>query len=158
MQKQKTNKLAIALTAVALALTLGIVSSYAMQGEDPNTTNENLRLKFNQDHDSFKNHFKGKGMKKRSPEHMQAMQEVINNKDYNTFSELVKDKPIAEKITQENFDKFIQMHELMKQGDFEEAKKIHEELGIPFKGIKKKRMRLKDHNGDGYCDFQDRQN
>jgi len=44
----------------------------------------------------------------------------------------VKDTPFAEQITtQEQFDKFVQMHALREEGKTEEAQAIATELGLP---------------------------
>jgi hypothetical protein len=71
------------------------------------------------------------------------------------------DKPIAEKITEENFDKLVEAFNLAQKGEWEAAKKIHKELEIPFFGpVKQKKMKDfrkfgRDVNGDGFCNRAD---
>lgn len=59
-----------------------------------------------------------------------AMVEAFENNDYNAWLELTGDKPVSEKITEENFSRFVEMHNLMKTGDFEGAKELRDELGL----------------------------
>lgn len=63
----------------------------------------------------------------------QAVHEALDNKDFEAFKEAVKNKPHFDesKLTQENFDKMLRVHELMKEGKKEEANKLREELGLP---------------------------
>lgn len=66
-----------------------------------------------------------------SAERHAAMEQALNNKDYETWKKLMAEKgPAAEKITAENFAKFAEAHILAKQGNFAEAQKIREELGL----------------------------
>lgn len=58
-------------------------------------------------------------------ENFEAIQDAIKNRDYQTWSELTADHPMAENITEENFEKFAKMHELR-----EELRGLEEELGI----------------------------
>lgn len=104
-------------------------------------------------------------------ENHQAIQEAIENNDYATWLELMNDCPIKNKITEiiteENFDKFVEMHQFRKDGDFEAAQAIAEELGLPGMGGRlvqgkfrpagrfMKDFRLEDKNGDGFCDAAD---
>ena len=101
---------------------------------------------------------------KPNPEAHAAMQEVIESGDYSAWLGLVGDRPITETITEENFDQFVLMHELKKEGDIEGAKAIAEELGL--KGMRhhgKQGMgkffqnagKFIDENGDGICDLMD---
>lgn len=65
---------------------------------------------------------------------MAQMHEAIENKDFAAFEVAIKNHPIniiEQKITADNFDKFAQMHELMRAGKKDEADKIREELGLP---------------------------
>ena len=95
-------------------------------------------------------------------EHREAMQAVLEAGDYQAFLELVGDKPISEIITENNFARFIEMHELMETGDREGAKAIAEELGLPVKhgkhGIMHKIIKdggLKDVDDDGVCTIEE---
>ncbi|MBN1156849.1 hypothetical protein JXA85_04480 [Candidatus Woesearchaeota archaeon] len=58
---------------------------------------------------------------------------------YDAWKAAVANSPremkMAEKITQENFDAFVQMHKALQSGDTETAKKLAEELGLSgFRG------------------------
>ena len=71
------------------------------------------------------------------PGNFEEINQAMENNDYAAWKELMGDNPITEKITQDNFAKFVQAHELMREGQVEEAKAIHEELGIPGIGFRK---------------------
>lgn len=68
------------------------------------------------------------------PETRDAMKEALDNADYEAFKELKADKPMSDKITEENFDKFVESHNLREAGDHEGARAIMEELGLQMKG------------------------
>ena len=83
-----------------------------------------------------------------SPERHQSMIEAIDNKDYGAWKELMGDNPVTEKITEENFDKFVQARQLMVEGKYEEAKALREELGLQNKqGFKIKNGWYRMHKG-----------
>lgn len=68
-------------------------------------------------------------------ERREAMQDAIESEDYETWNELVEEMEqerirMSELITEENFDKFVEMHQARSSGDFETAQEIAEELGI----------------------------
>jgi len=65
----------------------------------------------------------------RNPEIKQA----IADNDFQAFQELTADKPMAEKITQEDFGKMVQIHSLIEQGDFEAAKELRQNLECKVK-------------------------
>lgn len=58
---------------------------------------------------------------------------ALQNNDYNAWKEAMGDHPMAEKITEENFEQFAEMHKLMQEGKTDEANQIREELGFGFK-------------------------
>jgi len=59
------------------------------------------------------------------------MLEVIKNKDWKNFQEIVKNTPLSETInTQAKFEKFVQMHDFLQSNDMENAEKIRTELGL----------------------------
>ena len=66
-----------------------------------------------------------------------AIQEAIKNNDYEAWKNLKTEQMNAKmnwmfsKVTSDNFPKFAEMNELLKQGKYEEANKIREELGLP---------------------------
>lgn len=69
----------------------------------------------------------------RKAEHEAQREEVhaaIEAGDYETFSELTADGPRAELITEENFAKLQEAHELRMNGDREGAQEIMQELGF----------------------------
>jgi hypothetical protein len=67
----------------------------------------------------------------KNKENFQAIKAAIEAGDFNAWLEAVGDSPLAEIITAENFDQFIQMHNLRQAGDIEAAQAIAEELGLP---------------------------
>ncbi|HLD27926.1 MAG TPA: hypothetical protein VJB39_03675 [Patescibacteria group bacterium] len=100
---------------------------------------------------------------------LEAMKTAMANNDYQAWQELNQDSKMAEVIdSQAKFDQMIRMYNLMKEGKFEEASQIAEELGLPMghhamgmdRGFGpgfKEGMKFQDVNGDGYCDYQDKQ-
>jgi len=60
---------------------------------------------------------------------MDAMQQAIDSADYQAWAGLAVGTPMAEKINADNFDRFVEMHRLMK-----EAKAIGDELGLSQMG------------------------
>ncbi|MFC1615672.1 hypothetical protein ACFL21_00895 [Patescibacteria group bacterium] len=64
-------------------------------------------------------------------EKMEGVKAALEAGDYQAFLDAVpEDAPIREKITEENFAKMLEAHQLMESGDKEGAKAIMEELGI----------------------------
>ena len=55
---------------------------------------------------------------------------AIQNNDYSAWKEAIGEHPLAETITEENFPKLVEAHNLMQAGNFEEAKEIREALGV----------------------------
>ncbi|MFH0840920.1 MAG: hypothetical protein V1865_03010 [bacterium] len=75
-----------------------------------------------------------------SPERHIAMQTAFENNDYDAWKELMTQQQnemaqahqkMIEAITEENFAQFAEMHQLMMDGDYEGAKAISDELGLP---------------------------
>ena len=63
----------------------------------------------------------------------EAVHEAIQNRDYSSWVaavEAAKPPDITQLITEENFDRFADMHEAYANGDTETAKAIAEELGL----------------------------
>ena len=83
-------------------------------------------------------HFNKKGSFCKNSEQKEAIKEAIENNDYATWKELDVKCPFADKITVDNFSKFAEMHNLKKDGKFDEAKIIAEELGIERFGKNRK--------------------
>jgi hypothetical protein len=69
-------------------------------------------------------------------ERQQTTKRAINTNDYNLWKQLMGNRPIAQKINQQNFSKFVEMHNQMKAGNFNEANKIRQELGLGSKNKK----------------------
>ena len=63
-------------------------------------------------------------------ENHEQIEEALTNGDYNTFKELTKDAPFADKLTEEVFSKLQEAHVLRQAGKHEEARAIMESLGI----------------------------
>ena len=62
----------------------------------------------------------------------EEMQEALTNGDYAKWKEIIDSRPkITDYVNESNFDRFTEMHKLMQEGDFEGAKAIHDELGLP---------------------------
>ncbi|MFZ2192615.1 MAG: hypothetical protein WAV31_00010 [Candidatus Moraniibacteriota bacterium] len=68
-----------------------------------------------------------------------AIQDAVTKNDYNAWKNLKTEQMNARmnwmfsKITQDNFPKFAEVHNLMQQGKYDEANKIREELGLPLR-------------------------
>ena len=80
----------------------------------------------------------GRGMhgnmmvEKINSEDHEAIQQALENNDYDAWKNLMGDSPMAEKITADNFSKLVESHKLTQEGKFDEAKQIKEELGLQF--------------------------
>ena len=93
------------------------------------------------------------------PARQEAMQEAIDSQDYAAWAELHNGRGrITEVVTEENFDRFIAMHDLMMAGDKEGAQEIREELGLGQghrgKGDFVKGFHRGYEKGAGDCPFQ----
>lgn len=92
------------------------------------------------------------------------MTEAFANKDYNAWKNLMGDRGVTRKVTEANFAKFTEMHNLEVSGKTDEANKIREELGLGSdrgegrgqgQGMHRgegKGGKFVDANGDGICD------
>lgn len=151
----KKKKIVIGSLVTILTLGAGLTSVYAFQGgfgpseEDKNKMKEAME---NNDYGAWK----GLMESRISEENFAKMRTMYQNKekvrgaieseDYNAFQEAIKDTPmqdrLGDKIAEDNFDKFVEMHNLKKDGKYEEAKAIADELGLekPEKGMKGGKM------------------
>jgi hypothetical protein len=59
-------------------------------------------------------------------ENREAIKNAILNNDYQTWKNLVGDKSITENITEENWAKFVEMHQY-----YDKAHALRDELGLP---------------------------
>ena len=79
------------------------------------------------------------------------MREIIENDDYQAWADLMEEKAVAleekaqdirDNITEENFEKLVEIHQLIQNGDREEAKELMEELDFGgFGGFKGRMMK-----------------
>ncbi len=76
----------------------------------------------------------------------QGLKELSGSEDYQSWSESMDQKAdaleerarqIRENITQERFGDFLEIHELMEDGEYEKARELKEELGIGRHGFGK---------------------
>jgi hypothetical protein len=69
-----------------------------------------------------------------SAERHTAMTKAFENKDYTAWKSLMQNRGMASKvITEANFAKFVEAHNLALQGKTVEAQKIRQELGLGLK-------------------------
>lgn len=64
----------------------------------------------------------------------EALHEALEHKDFEAFKKATADAPFASMVTEENFAKLVEAHELRKAGDHEGALQLLQELGFPGKG------------------------
>lgn len=104
------NKALLAISALALGIGVLVAtapSTYAYRG-DPNAQGPNY-----------------------SSERHEKMEKAFENKDYNAWKTLMQGRGrITQKITEQNFARFAEAHELAEQGKTQEANKIRQELGL----------------------------
>ena len=73
-----------------------------------------------------------------SPERHEAMEKAFENKDYNAWKNLMQGRGrVTQVVTEQNFARFAEAHELAEQGKTAEANQIRQELGLGL------------HNGSG---------
>jgi len=60
----------------------------------------------------------------------EAVESAMEAGDYNAWKEALGDRPMADQVTQEDFTKMQEAHELREEGKYEEARQIREELGF----------------------------
>jgi len=80
-----------------------------------------------------KGHFQSGEFKEKREE----VKKAFEAKDYEAWKTIItqdgRTPKILETITEENFDRLVEMHELKKEGKYEEAKEIRDELGLKDK-------------------------
>jgi len=101
-----------------------------------------------------------------TPERHEAMEKAFESNDYASWKNLMGDKGATRVVTQENFAKFAEMHELRENGKIDEANAIRTQLGLGQGGGKGQGTgamyngqrgqnnggNFIDANGDGKCD------
>lgn len=66
-----------------------------------------------------------------TPERHEAMIKAYESNDYNSWKELMSGKGrVTQVINKDNFGKFAEAHNLAMQGNYDEADKIRQELGL----------------------------
>jgi len=140
--KTLTGKIFLASAIFGLALSAGAMSTLAFRGD----SGERSRNFDSAQIEEMK-------------QNREEVQSALQAGDYNAWKEAVKNGPMSENVTEENFARFAEMHRLMQAGDIEGAEAIRAELGLPEKGMGFgkgfRQMRMEDKNGDGVCDYQD---
>jgi hypothetical protein len=100
-----------------------------------------------------------------TPERHEQMLKAFENKDYNAWKNLMGNRGAANIVTEQNFPRFTEMHNLMLEGKYEQANVIRKELGLGAgngngqgggmmgRGNgQNSRGGFVDANGDGKCD------
>jgi hypothetical protein len=107
----KNTTLRIGILALILGITaISVESAFAYKG-DPATKGPNY-----------------------SVERHTAMLKAFENKDYTAWKNLMQSKgKVTQVITEANFPKFVEAHNLALQGKTVEAQKIRQELGLGLK-------------------------
>lgn len=75
-----------------------------------------------------------------SEERHNSMVEAFKNKDYEAWKDIMSERGrsrVVEVITEENFETFVQMHNLMIEGDTEKAQELRQELGLGQRNMNK---------------------
>ncbi len=127
------------LSLLALSAVAAVASAYAYQG-DPAKVGPNY-----------------------TPERHAQIQEAFTKNDYNTWKDQMGNRGVTQRINENNFSRFAEMHKLMLAGKTDEANVIRVELGLNKGGYQNKGQHKEmrgenkgghfiDANGDGQCD------
>jgi len=65
-----------------------------------------------------------------SPERHEQMTQAFADNNYTTWKNLMGERGATRAVTQENFNRFTEMHNLMLEGKTDEANTIRQELGL----------------------------
>ncbi|MFH1287051.1 MAG: hypothetical protein ABII02_04890 [Candidatus Magasanikbacteria bacterium] len=148
------TKTAAGISAIVIALTAGIFSVAAL-GDDQAPEQSQSGKAFQQMGKKGQGRMIYKGQ---NSENLEAVQAALASGDYTAWKDAVGDKGMSEYVTEENFDQFVQIHNLMKSGDKDGAKAIAEELGLPeigqMKGEHREAVQAAVEAGD-YAAFQE---
>ncbi len=63
-------------------------------------------------------------------ERHEAIEAALEGNEYDAWKALMGDKPIAQKVTEENFATLVALHEAREEGDIEKVRALREELGL----------------------------
>lgn len=142
MKMKKRSKLSLAaFILLGLVAVAGIVSAFGpnFNSEDRDAIRQAIE---DNDYESWKSLMESKiteenfnNLVERHQDMQQHREEMENaiEEGYEAWKEAVADTPMedcADQITEENFDQFVEMHNARKEGDFETANEIAEELGL----------------------------
>ncbi|MBN1646292.1 hypothetical protein JW868_04605 [Candidatus Woesearchaeota archaeon] len=112
------KKILIGVTAVLLVLSLGFVSAYGPMFASQEQADE---------------------FRAEVQAHQETVQAAIGAGNYNAWREAMADRPqpprMEDLITEDNWNTFVEMQNAMKDGYFEKAQELREELGIQFGGF-----------------------
>ena len=140
----KNKKVVIGSLVTILTLGAGLSSVYAFQvghfGFDKENKNKIKEAIENNDYEAWRSLMENRiseenfiEMRERH-QNMEGTKEAIENNDYDAFVEAVKGSPMEErlgdKVTKDNFDKFVEMHNLREDGKYDEARVVGNELGL----------------------------
>lgn len=84
-------------------------------------------------------------------ERREALETAIENNNYDAWKEVMDQRvDVTDVINEENFEQFAEMHQLMEEGEFEQAQEIRDELGLqaPHGGMGPRGH--KSHRGFGF--------
>lgn len=82
-------------------------------------------------------------IKEKNAQH-EAVKSALDAQDYDAFTLAVEGTPLESKITEENFDDFLALHQAKESGDMETAKQLAQDLDLPRKGKRGNRERGKE--------------
>ena len=107
-KKMKFKKIMLGTVVLAILLAVGVVATASAYQGDYSKPGPNY-----------------------SSERHAAMEEAMENTDYQAWSELMSGRGrVTEVITEENFAKFVEAHQLAQAGDRDGADEIRKELGL----------------------------
>lgn len=148
----KKQKVGIGISVLGLALVgASTVSATSNRQSDVSTTPRNFfQHMTSEQRDAIKEDFSG------MQAHQEAMQTALENKDFDAWKKSMEEQSanhpqkssVLDVITKDNFDTFVQMHELMQDGKVDEAKAIATELGLPEFNMKVRGMGMMQGKGD----------
>ena len=100
------KKTVLTLAVLGLVLGGGLIATNAYQG-DPTVAGPNYML-----------------------ERHAVITQALNSQDYVAWQEAMAGRPIADKVSQEDFSKFTQAWQLAQDGKLDEARALRQEIGL----------------------------